>query len=124
MAKILVVEDNPAMRQIYRLMLNKNGYDVVAETADGREAIKLYTSTDPDLVILDHRLLSLEGIDVAKILLELDPTARIILCSSDSDKLKSSALKLGILSVLQKPFNYDQFIATVGFLLEKTPDKQ
>ena len=53
MAKILIVDDAAFMRMMIKDILTKNGYEVVAEAANGVEAVELYKSHQPDLVTMD-----------------------------------------------------------------------
>jgi CheY-like chemotaxis protein len=64
-AKILVVDDEPNIREVVSLYLRRGGHSV-STAADGEEALKLYRQTEPDLVVLDLMLPKLSGIEVCR----------------------------------------------------------
>jgi DNA-binding NarL/FixJ family response regulator len=79
----LIVDDHPSFRASARRMLEADGYEVVGEAQDGRAALVAAQQLQPDLVLLDVRLPDIDGIEVAKSL--LDGTGRmpqIVLTSS------------------------------------------
>ena len=66
MAKILIVDDAAFMRMMIKDILTKNGYEVVAEAANGVEAVELYKSHQPDLVTMDITMPEMVGIEAVK----------------------------------------------------------
>ena len=65
MASIVIVDDDPRFRGIARRLLEAEGFEVVGEAADGREAISVSRELDPDIVLLDVQLPDTDGIQVA-----------------------------------------------------------
>lgn len=65
MASILIVDDDPRFRGIARRLLESEGFEVVGEAADGREAVSVSRELDPDIVLLDIQLPDIDGIQVA-----------------------------------------------------------
>jgi DNA-binding NarL/FixJ family response regulator len=76
----LIVDDHPAFRATARTLLEEEGYDVVAETGSGEDAVELALRLAPDLVLLDVALPDLNGLDVAERLASTSST--VVLVSS------------------------------------------
>ena len=65
MASIVIVDDDPRFRGIARRLLESEGFEVLGEAADGREAITASRELDPDVMLLDVQLPDIDGIEVA-----------------------------------------------------------
>lgn len=76
----LIVDDHAAFRASARALLQDEGFEVVAEAADGRSGLELARTLDPDLVLLDVALPDLSGLDVAAQLADAD--SKVVLVSS------------------------------------------
>jgi DNA-binding NarL/FixJ family response regulator len=76
---ILLADDHPIFRQGLKSLLEKDGFTVVGEAADGMEAIKLAEKFRPDVVILDFSMPRLNGLDAAKEIRRASPRSRVIL---------------------------------------------
>ncbi len=96
--RLLIVDDNDDMRLVLRLSFRQAGdIVVVGEAADAPTAIRLLHDTDPDLVLLDHRLPGRSGLDVAAELRDHRPGVGILLYSAYvDDELASAAEAAGI----------------------------
>jgi DNA-binding NarL/FixJ family response regulator len=77
---VLIVDDHPAFRQSARAMLEAEGFDVVAEAADGTSGLELARELEPELVLLDVALPDVSGFDVAASL--IGAPSKVILTSS------------------------------------------
>lgn len=80
--KILIVDDAAFMRMMIKDILTKNGYDVVAEAADGAQAIEKYKEHRPDLVTMDITMPEVDGISALKEIKKIEPDAKVIMCSA------------------------------------------
>lgn len=77
MAKtVLIADDTAFMRMTLRNVIEKNGYQVVGEAADGEEAIALYRELQPDLVTMDITMPKMDGITAIKEIMRIDPRPR------------------------------------------------
>ena len=65
MATIVIVDDDPRFRGIARRLLESEGFEVIGEAADGREALSVAGELEPDIVLLDVQLPDIDGIEVA-----------------------------------------------------------
>ncbi|MEE1923060.1 response regulator transcription factor [Pseudomonas sp. 148P] len=78
MHKILIVDDHPTVRFAVRLLLEREGYEVVSEAHDGVSAVSMSQEHNPEVVILDLGLPRLDGLSVLERLRALDPAPRIM----------------------------------------------
>jgi DNA-binding NarL/FixJ family response regulator len=80
---VLIVDDHPSFRATARALLQSEGFEVVGEAKDGREALQLAAELHPDVVLLDVQLPDTTGFDVAVELGRLDGSApEVVLVSS------------------------------------------
>jgi two-component system, OmpR family, phosphate regulon response regulator PhoB len=102
--KVLFVEDDPTVAQMYRLKLELDGYQVVM-AKDGEEGLELAARLKPDLIFLDIRLPKMGGLDVLEQLrhgTETRNTPVVILSNYGERELVERGLKLGALEYLIK----------------------
>jgi two-component system chemotaxis response regulator CheY len=127
MARVMIVEDAEFMRMIVKNMLLKHGHEVVAEVADGDEAIQIYLETKPDLVVMD--IVTLENIgvipensDLRKILdnfLLIDNDAKVAMSSSLGQRtLITESSKIGSMGFIVKPFKHDGMLDVIRKIRE------
>jgi DNA-binding NarL/FixJ family response regulator len=79
---VLIVDDHPSFRASAKRMLEADGYDVIAEAADGAHAIDAVRALRPDLVLLDIRLPDVDGFQIAQRLAADGPAPAVVLTSS------------------------------------------
>lgn len=89
-------------------MLEVKGYQIIEMACNGIEALKKYKSMErkPDLIILDHRMPGMNGIEVMVSLLSMNPKIKVLFASADNS-VKDRALGLGAIGFLNKPFGMD-----------------
>jgi two-component system KDP operon response regulator KdpE len=116
--RILVVDDEPAIRRTLRANLAARGYDVVlAET--GEEALAQATEQTPDLVILDLMLPGMSGLEVCRSLRATVTMPILVLSARGEERTKVQVLDLGADDYLTKPFGMDELLARVRALLRR-----
>lgn len=108
--KILIVDDEHAIRRFLRTSLNAHGYEV-HEATTGEDALLKTINVRPDLIILDIGLPGMDGIEVTKRLREWTQTPIIILSVQDRDTDKIEALDAGADDYLTKPFSVGELTA-------------
>lgn len=114
MARILVVDDAVFMRMMLRDILVSHGHEVVAEAADGNQAVERYEECKPDLVTMDLTMPNLDGIQAIKKIRAIDPDARIIVCSAMGQQaMVIEAIQAGAKDFIVKPFQIDRVISAV-----------
>ena len=123
MSRILVVDDDQQVREMIKLTLERDGYEVV-EAGDGNEAIDVYCREEFDLVITDIVMPGKEGIETIMELRGINPKAKIIAISgggriNPEDYLKW-ARRFGVTKTFTKPVDRDKLLEAVGNLLSET----
>jgi two-component system chemotaxis response regulator CheY len=120
MARILVADDASFMRQMIKEIVESEGHEVIAEASDGVEAIDKYKAHHPDVVTMDIVMPRRSGIDAVKGILEIDGTARVVMCSAlGQETLVTEALQAGAKDFIVKPFKPDAVLKTLAKVLEK-----
>jgi two-component system NtrC family sensor kinase len=118
---ILVADDNPEMRQaIEETILNPAGY-IVRSVGDGMSALSLAHELEPDVIITDHLMPSLTGIELIRRLHTEKPHIPVILITGEgSEDLAIEALRSGASDYITKPFKAEQLLAAVGRVLSSS----
>lgn len=103
--KVLIVDDSTSMRLVAKVQVGSLGHHVIAEAEDGKVALQKYLEHKPDVVLLDLVMPRFDGKKTLKKLLQLDPNANVIICSSlGSEADIEFCLSNGARSYLQKPY--------------------
>lgn len=115
MAKtVLITDDTAFMRMTLRNVIEKNGYEVVGEAADGEQAVELYKELRPDMVTMDITMPKMDGITAIKEIMKIDPDAKIIVCSAMGQKpMVIEALSAGAKDFLVKPFDAERVVESL-----------
>lgn len=115
MASVLVVDDAAFMRMTLKKMLEANDHQVVAEAANGIEAIKKYAEVRPDVVLLDITMPEMNGVEALKKIKEIDPTAKVVICSAMGQQaMVAQAIQFGAKDFVVKPFEEERLIAAIN----------
>ena len=118
-AKILVVDDEPALADLMQFHLVRAGYEVMT-AANGWEAIDCVRQNRPDVILLDLMLPDLDGFGVCEILRRDPLTARIpviIVSAWASTDSRNLGLELGALDYITKPFSPHELVECVNRFL-------
>jgi DNA-binding response OmpR family regulator len=124
-AEVLVVDDEPDIRQILSYLFEFAGHQV-RTAADGEEAVAALADHPPDCVILDVMMPRLDGFGVLRVRRErkLAPRARVVLVTAKSGEDDySKGWALGVDDYVLKPFDADELLARVEELLSSSPDE-
>ena len=117
--RVLVVDDEAAIRRYLRASLSAHGY-VVFEADTSREALSSVTAVRPDLVILDLGLPDLDGIEVTRLLRQWTPIPIVILSVRGQEADKIAALDAGADDYLTKPFGTGELLARMRVALRRS----
>ena len=117
MAKIMIVDDSAYARRVHRAMLEASGHSTI-EAGTGIGAIEMFSLERPDIVLLDLSMADLGGLDVLKMLRQLDEQARVIVVSADVQRSTEQSVKAaGAERFLAKPTNAEQLAAAISDVL-------
>src|SRR6266403_2337451 len=115
---VLVVDDDPGVRESFRLILEDH-YDVV-DAPDGLGALETVRASAVDLVLLDIRLPGMDGIEVLERIKALDEGIEVILVTAvKTVRTAVAAMKLGAFDYLTKPFEEDELLSLSRRALER-----
>ncbi len=102
---ILIVEDDPTVRESLRLLLRKKGYSTFL-ASHGKEALSLFRQKMVDLVITDLVMPKMDGIELLGAVKEMRPEAEVIVISAQGTIEKAvQAMKSGAFDFIEKPIN-------------------
>lgn len=117
--RILLIEDEEAVRMTLRYNLAAKGY-VVSEASSGTQGLALARARPPDLVVLDLMLPELSGEEVCRALREESDVPILMLTARTAEHDKVSGLSLGADDYMTKPFGVGEFMARVDALLRRS----
>jgi two-component system chemotaxis response regulator CheY len=113
-ARVLIVDDQRLLRQILSRMVVEVGYDVAGEAGNGMEAVTQYEQLSPDVVLLDMTMPDRSGMEALADILEIDPNARVVVCSAVNDKAQvTAAIKAGARDYVLKPPKSNRVAAAI-----------
>lgn len=118
MNTVLVVDDDPEIRDVIHVYLRNEGYDVI-EAADGVEALDIIKTTSIQLVILDVMMPQMDGIQACIKIREISSTPIIMLSAKEEDIDKITGLTTGADDYMIKPFNPLELLARVKAQLRR-----
>ena len=120
---ILVVDDDPDILELMIMVLTKEGYRAFGAT-NGADGIIINDKENPDLIILDLRMLEMDGIETLRHIRKMDDKVRVIVLTGLPDEADSPATvkemaDLDVSERLSKQFDYDQLLHAVSDVLER-----
>jgi DNA-binding NarL/FixJ family response regulator len=116
--RIMVVDDNPAVRRYLRGVLEQqDGWKVCDEARNGQEAVERFGQIQPDVLILDFQMPDMNGLDAARVIAKVSPKTPILLVTLYLSKhLSEEARKVGIRGACAKT-DISSVVEAVGALL-------
>jgi two-component system, OmpR family, response regulator len=118
MNRILLVDDDPHIRELARVFLRKEGFEIT-EAADGLEALEKLTSVKVDLIVLDIMMPNMDGWELCRRLKEIDDFPILMLTAKGETAQKLKGFQLGADDYLVKPFEPLELVARVKALLKR-----
>ncbi len=90
------------------------GHEIVAKAFNGEEAIEIYRSFQnaPDIILMDHRMPSKDGLETTKEILSINPNCKIVFVSADY-RVRDKALEFGAIDFLEKPIDFTNLLRMV-----------
>lgn len=112
--RVLVVDDDLAVRSVLCDVLTEEGFDVVGAAVDGVEGVALATSLSPDVILLDVRMPRLGGLEAARQIRPLNPNVRLVMLSAyDDPTLQHEAEAAGASAFLFKGCKLSEIVAAL-----------
>jgi DNA-binding response OmpR family regulator len=118
-ARVLIVDDDPAIRKFIRANLEARNYEVLL-APDGESALQILEKERPDLIILDIMMPNLDGFEVCRRVREWSKTPIIMLSARDGEMDKVKCLDCGADDYLTKPFSLKELLSRIAAVLRRT----
>jgi len=119
--RILIADDDDGLRHLLRLVLSREGFEVI-EAVDGSEALARVYDSDPSLLLLDVMMPGVDGFDVCRKLRSDQRTHRlpiVFVSAIDDIKQRNEALKLGADDCIKKPIGPRELVSRVRGVMER-----
>jgi two-component system chemotaxis response regulator CheY len=117
--KILLADDEAHIRKFVGLILRQLGSPTIIEAVNGAQAVELYQSERPDLVILDVNMPEVDGLQALEKLRALDPDCAVIMLTSLSTRsIIERAAELGAINYIRKDTPKEEILATLREILD------
>ncbi len=123
-ARVVIADDEAIIRLDLKEILEEAGYEVVAETGRGDEAIELVAQHQPDLAILDVKMPGLDGIEAARTIVAEHDLAVLLLTAFSQRDLIEQARDAGVSAYLIKPFRKAELIPAVEAVLNAAREER
>ncbi len=109
---MFVVEDDRQVLELYREILKTYGYELAGFALNGKEAVRMFEAMNPrpDVTIMDQRLPLMDGIEATKVIMRLDPDAKVLFVSADLSS-REDALSSGAMDFIRKPFEVKDLLS-------------
>ncbi len=118
--RVVLVDDAEEIRVVFRLALDREAdFEIVAEAADGEEAVEAVRTHQPDLVLLDIAMPTMDGLQALRVIREESPGAVVIMLSGFSETVAAvSAVELGAHGYIRKGGRIPELLAHIRDVLE------
>jgi two-component system OmpR family response regulator len=117
-ATVLVVDDDPHIREVVRFALDKSGFATI-EAGDGRQALQVFRERQADLIVLDIGLPELDGLGVCRQIRKSSDVPILFLSSHDTEVDRILGLEMGGDDYVAKPFSPRELVARVKAILKR-----
>lgn len=120
MPRVLIADDNEALRRaIKNLLVEDDGWIIVGEAANGAEAVELAGKTEPDVILLDFQMPTMNGLDAAKRIVASNPSVPVAMYTlHQSEFFESQAKAAGVRKVISKTDLFSALPASLSELVD------
>ncbi|WP_073589309.1 response regulator [Anaerocolumna xylanovorans] len=106
MKKVLIADDAIFMRKVLGDILKKNGYEVVGEASNGREAVEKYLMVKPEFVTMDVTMPGMDGLEALQVIKKIDKNCKVIMVSAmGQEAVIMDCIRAGAKGFIVKPFS-------------------
>lgn len=117
--RVMAVDDSPISRKMIKKALEPEGFLIVGEAGNGKEAVELYPKIQADVITMDVTMPIMDGLDAASAIKNINSQQKIIMLSAmGDDDIINDAKSRGIDDVCSKPFKPDEIIGKIIKTLE------
>lgn len=117
MKRVLIVDDTMFMRLSLKMMLEKNGFDVIGEAENGAIAVAKYQELKPDIVTMDITMPIVDGIEALRQIRAIDNQAKVVMVSAMGQEVMiRNAVMAGAKNFIVKPFTEESVIKVLSKL--------
>jgi two-component system chemotaxis response regulator CheY len=111
---VMAVDDSPVSRKMIKKALEPEGFQVIAEAGNGKQAVELYASVKADVITMDVTMPVMDGLEAASAIKAVNPGQPIIMLSAMGDEdIINDARRRGINDICSKPFKPDEIIEKI-----------
>ncbi len=116
--RVMAVDDSPISRKMIKKALEPEGFLIVGEAGNGKEAVERYPQFQPDIITMDVTMPVMDGLDAASIIKGINPRQKIIMLSAmGDDDIINEAKSRGIDDVCGKPFKTEELLGKIITIL-------
>jgi len=113
--KVLIADDSSFMRTVIKNYLKNFQGLTIVEAVDGQDALEVYKTEKPDLILLDVIMPKLNGLDVLKKIRETDKSTKVVIITSvGQSSVVEEAMSLGAERYITKPFRYEDLVEIIN----------
>ncbi len=112
---ILLVDDSEIMLRILNSLCERSGYTVVGQAKDGQEAIEMYESCRPLIVLMDVNMPNIDGLEATRRIIDIHPDAKIVIISAENDRsMVVDTIRAGACSYIIKPVHPEKLLEVLN----------
>ena len=120
MARVMIADDSKAIRITLKDMILNGKHELVAEAADGVEAVEKFVDLKPDVLLLDLVLAKKDGLTTLKEIKETNPNAKIIMITVlDNKQMIQDCISAGAQAYITKPFTADDVLKSISLAVKE-----
>ena len=117
---VLIIDDNDMMREVLRVSLRSDGYNVIGEATDGVAGLEMAFKLKPDVICLDILMPKINGLNVLKMVKEKLPRVSVLMITGQNERaIVQQALAGGASGFILKPFNTGTILGTMEKVVAK-----
>lgn len=118
--RVMAVDDSPITRKMIKKALEPEGFEIVGEAGNGRDALELYSKIEPDVITMDVTMPIMDGLQAAQVIKKQNPAQKIIMLSAMSDNdIVAEAKGWGIVHFCAKPFKPEEIVEKILWVISE-----
>ncbi|MDD3898756.1 MAG: response regulator [Syntrophomonadaceae bacterium] len=112
--RVMAVDDSPITRKMIKKALEPEGFEIIGEAGNGKDAVELYHKIKPDIITMDVTMPIMDGLQAAQVIKEQNPAQKIVMLSAMSDQdIVAEARGWGIVHFCAKPFKPEEIVEKI-----------